>query len=269
MPFFKNVFKSKDGARSASRAAQYQDTAPAPPKPRWQESWERKDVSPEEVQELIHCCTQEIKSRALDYPFLLLPFRPTSDQSAARNFVRNFFKASYEGTQLFAGEALQQELRLTEPLVGPTAPPHAAIVVLTQAGAMQRHQVVLVQASRRRRYLGRLRAVPHRRVWYVRCLNGTVGALTIVADSNFAKHAFDTFIPLSVESEARRQIIVDFFELLAAIAARGKSNGMGGRKLSRMAGWWAFEFADEGKGFDGGYRTWEKCASLPLLYDNG
>lgn len=25
-----------------------------------------------------------------------------------------------------------------------------------------------------------------------------------------------------------------------------------------MAGWWAFEFTDDGKGFDGGYRTWEK-----------
>jgi hypothetical protein len=80
------------------------------------------------------------------------------------------------------------------------------------------------------------------------------------SDSNFASHAFDTFIPLSVESEARRQIIFDFFDLLAAIAAHGKSNGMGGRKLSRMAGWWAFEYSDDGKGFDGGYRTWEKAA---------
>jgi hypothetical protein len=78
------------------------------------------------------------------------------------------------------------------------------------------------------------------------------------ADSNCARHAFDTFIPLSVDSEARKHIIFDFFDLLSAVAARGKSNGMGGRKLSRMAGWWAFEFVEDGKGFDGGYRTWEK-----------
>jgi hypothetical protein len=77
-------------------------------------------------------------------------------------------------------------------------------------------------------------------------------------DSNFARHAFDTFIPLSVDSEARKRIIFDFFDLLAAVAARGKTNGMGGRKLSRMAGWWAFEFHDDGHGFDGGYRTWER-----------
>jgi hypothetical protein len=49
---------------------------------------------------------------------MLLPFRPTSDTSASRNFVRNFFKAAYEGTRQYSGEGLAQELRLTEPLVG-------------------------------------------------------------------------------------------------------------------------------------------------------
>lgn len=90
--------------------------------------------------------------------------------------------------------------------------------------------------------------------------------LTRATDSNFARHAFDTFIPLSVESEARKRVIIDFFDLLAAVAARGKSNGMGGRKLSRMAGWWAFQFADDGKGFEGGYRAWEKYGD-PALAD--
>jgi len=75
-----------------------------------------------------------------------------------------------------------------------------------------------------------------------------------------ARHAFDTLIPLSVDSSARKQIIFDFFDLLAAISARAKSNGLGGRKLSRMAGWWAFEHSDDGKGFDGGYRSWAKAA---------
>ena len=57
---------------------------------------------------------------------------------------------------------------------------------------------------------------------------------------------------------ARKRIIFDFFDLLAAIAARGKTNGLGGRKLSRMAGWWAFEHSDNGKRFDGGYSSWAK-----------
>lgn len=73
-----------------------------------------------------------------------------------------------------------------------------------------------------------------------------------------AKNAFDIFIPISVENGARQNIIFDFFDFLAAIAANGKSNGLGGRKLSRLAGWWAFEHADTGTGFDGGYKSWAR-----------
>ncbi|KAK7183487.1 hypothetical protein DPSP01_008507 [Paraphaeosphaeria sporulosa] len=225
MPFFKKVFGSKDGSRAAK--AGHADNQPAaPPKPRWEESWTRKEVAPDEIQELIHKCTQELKSRALDIPFLLLPFRPASEPSAARNFVRNFFRANYEGSRQFTGEGLAQELRLAEPL--------------TLCSVMK---------------------------WCWSRLPGGVVSWDAYelfrigeSDSNFARHAFDTFIPLSVESEARKRVIIDFFDLLAAVAARGKSNGMGGRKLSRMAGWWAFQFTDDGKGFEGGYRTWEKAA---------
>lgn len=52
----------------------------------------------------------------LNMPFLLLPFRPTSDPSAARTFVRNYFSPA-TGSPL-KGNALQQELRLSEPMVG-------------------------------------------------------------------------------------------------------------------------------------------------------
>jgi hypothetical protein len=72
-----------------------------------------------------------------------------------------------------------------------------------------------------------------------------------------ARDSFATFIPLSVDSDARTKIIFDFFDLLSAIAAHGKTNGLGGRKLSRLAGWWAFEHADKGNGFEGGYKGWE------------
>jgi hypothetical protein len=75
-----------------------------------------------------------------------------------------------------------------------------------------------------------------------------------------AKNAFTVFIPMSTDSVARKRIVFDFFDLLAAVAARGKTNGLGGRKLSRMAGWWAFEHSDGGKGFDGGYKSWARYA---------
>lgn len=73
-----------------------------------------------------------------------------------------------------------------------------------------------------------------------------------------------TFIPLSVDSDARRDIIFDFFDLLSAIAAHGKLNGLAGRKLSRYAGWWAFEQADTGNGFEGGYKGW---STLVIMSD--
>lgn len=75
-------------------------------------------------------------------------------------------------------------------------------------------------------------------------------------DSNLARDAFKTFIPLSVENGARQKIIFNFFDLLAAIAAHGKANGLSGRKLSRMAAWWAFEHKDKNNGFEGGYKSW-------------
>lgn len=72
--------------------------------------------------------------------------------------------------------------------------------------------------------------------------------------------AYQTFIPISVSSDARVQIINDFFDLIASLAAHGKSNGLGGYKLSRYAGWWAFEHYDTGKGFEAGYKAWNQAA---------
>lgn len=114
-----------------------------PPKPRWEgDAWTRKEVEPDEIQELLRGCTNELKSRALDMPFLLLPFRPASDPSAARTFIRNFFSME-RGTEL-KGERLEQELMLTEPMVctipeqsnpAPTTRREARLVL----GAKSRH----------------------------------------------------------------------------------------------------------------------------------
>ena len=87
-----------------------------PPKSLWEgDAWIREEVEPEEIQELLSGCTHELKSRSLDMPFLLLPFRPASDPSAARTLIRNFF-SSERGFEL-KGERLEQELILTEPVV--------------------------------------------------------------------------------------------------------------------------------------------------------
>ncbi|KAL8803375.1 MAG: hypothetical protein Q9200_006239 [Gallowayella weberi] len=227
MPFFSR-FRNKDATGVVSKnkkQSHLNGTAPPPPpKPRWADAWLRKDVEPEEVQELLRGCTYELKSKALDIPFLLLPFRPASDPSAARTFIRNFFN---EERGPLRGERLEQELMLTEAL-------QVLCSVIKWCWSRLAGGVVTWEAYELFR----------------------VGE----QDSDMARDAFATFIPISVESDARTKIIFDFFDLMAAVAAHGKSNGMGGRTLSRLAGWWAFEQFDNGKGFDGGYKSWASAA---------
>jgi hypothetical protein len=63
MPFFANIFKGKDAAaRRHARENGAAQLEPAKPQ-RWDDAWQRKEIEPEEVQELLSCCTQEIKSR--------------------------------------------------------------------------------------------------------------------------------------------------------------------------------------------------------------
>ncbi|KAJ5154542.1 uncharacterized protein N7500_009981 [Penicillium coprophilum] len=226
MSFFSRVFRAKDATATKKQAKPTTALNPTPAKPKWTDAWQRTEVAPEEVQDLVRGCVHELKARALDTPFLLLPFRPSSDPSAARTFIRNYFNQSFEKGSPVNGDVLSQELRLTEPMV--------------LCGVMK---------------------------WCWSRLPG--GVVTWEAyetfkmgehDSDMARDAFSTFIPIGGDSDARINIILDFFDLLAAIAAHGKSNGLGGRKLSRYAGWWAFEHVDTGNGFEAAYKNWAVAA---------
>ena len=65
MPLFSR-FKNK-GAQPAlkdkSSADRINGHLPAPSKPRWVSNWNSKSIEVEEVEELIHACTTEMKSR--------------------------------------------------------------------------------------------------------------------------------------------------------------------------------------------------------------
>lgn len=54
---------------------------------------------------------------ALDMPFLLLPFRPGADSVGSKSFIRNFFRVQYENTWHEHKHAIEQELRLLDPMV--------------------------------------------------------------------------------------------------------------------------------------------------------
>ncbi|KAJ3553228.1 hypothetical protein NPX13_g10934 [Xylaria arbuscula] len=222
MPGLFSRIRGKDGKLKSKKNGFAESTPQLPTKPRWEDAYARTSVEPEEVQDLVNRCTIELKARGLDLPFLLLPFRPTSNPSAVRTFIRHFF----DETHRLYGDALDQELRMTEPMV-----------------------------------------ISDVLKWcWSRISGGLVGwdAYELFKigeqDSNLARDAFSTFIPLSVENDARSKIVFDYFDLLSAIAAHGKANGFGGRKLSRMGAWWAFEHKDTGEGFEGGYKIWSRAA---------
>lgn len=167
-----------------------------------------------------------LPAEALDAPFFLLPFRPDSDPAGGRIFIRNYYKSNAERSSQYKGESLKQELRLTD-------------------------SVVLCSIMK----------------WCWSRMPGGVVSWPVYEsfrlgekEAKLARNAFDTFIPIGVDSEARRSIIFDFYDLLSAIAAHGKNNGLTGRKVSRLAGWWAFEHLDDGKGFEGGYKSWTAAA---------
>ncbi|KXT02629.1 hypothetical protein AC579_5451 [Pseudocercospora musae] len=228
MPLFSR-FKNR-GAQPASKKAGDADHArpPVAQPARWQSRWESKTIVPEEIAELVHLCTAEMKLRAeaLDAPFMLLPFRIHSDPQGARTFIRNFYKSNAERSTQYRGESLKQELRLTDSL--------ALVSIIKWCWSRMPNGVVswpVYEAFR----LGE-------------------------KEARMARNAFDTFVPIGCDSDARRSIIVDFYDLLAAVAAHGKNNGLGGRKLSRMSGWWAFDHSDDGKGFEGGYKSWTSAA---------
>lgn len=66
MPFFTRVFRSKDSnsiTKKAPKAPVIEDQAP--PKPIWTDAWQRTEVAPDEVQELLRGCTQELKARGM------------------------------------------------------------------------------------------------------------------------------------------------------------------------------------------------------------
>ncbi|KAI1114986.1 hypothetical protein F5Y14DRAFT_461082 [Nemania sp. NC0429] len=239
MPSLFSRIRGKDGKLRSKKNGHADSTPQLPSKPRWDDGYARTSVEPEEVKDLIHLCSVELKTRGkqvplpldpsppapgpLDLPFLLLPFRPTSDPSAVRTFIRRFFDDTTDDQRK---DALAHELRLTEPMV--------------VADVLK---------------------------WcWSRIPGGLVGwdayELFKVGeqDSHMARDSFSTFIPLSIENEARSKIAFDYFDLLSAIAAHGKANGFGGRKLSRMAGWWAFEHKDTGNGFEGGYKAFSSAA---------
>lgn len=149
MPFFKK--KQKDALPTATAPNQSsiqnvrKQTPTSPPvalpqkeTQRHEDGWIKKEVAPEDVQELLHLCTLALKQRGivvpyqewsimrtqltvrlgLDAPFFFLPFRPNTVQylSVTRAFIRRFFREFTSG-QDGSISSFSEEVRLLEPMV--------------------------------------------------------------------------------------------------------------------------------------------------------
>ncbi|KAF3933880.1 hypothetical protein ABW19_dt0203171 [Dactylella cylindrospora] len=224
-----SFFKALRGKSSPGKPKKSKNDAPAaeaPKAPVYQDPWERGEISADEICELHKACVIEIKSRGLTSPFFILPFRPTTDPSSGRTVVRKYFSKELDYQGPMRGDRLARELQLTDL--------NALCSVVKWCWARLPGGVVSWDTYELFR--------------------------TGEADSEMSRNAFPTFIPMSVDSEARSTIIFDFFDLLSAIAANAKHNGLTGLKVSRMAGWWAFEHSDTGFGFEGGYQQYMRAA---------
>lgn len=60
--------KGKD--KSKKKASDTSDILPT--KPKWTDAWARTSVEPEEVHELIRCCTEELKARGMSCSIWLI-----------------------------------------------------------------------------------------------------------------------------------------------------------------------------------------------------
>lgn len=64
MSFLARVFRSKDpSSKKQSNPSLTVETSPA--KPKWTDAWQRTEVAPEEVQDLVRGCVHEIKARGM------------------------------------------------------------------------------------------------------------------------------------------------------------------------------------------------------------
>lgn len=178
----------------------------------------------------------------LDTPLFLLPFRPSSDLSSTKTFIRRYFAG---GRPSLHGGELAQELRLTDVLV--LAGVLRWIWTRLEGGIVGWEAYELFAKAEQGTFLP----------FYLFHM--------LMADCNYSRDAFNVLIPLSVESELHTAVILDFFGFLASVAAHAKSNGFSGQKLARIAGWYAFNVKGSSQGFADGYSNWEKYPThLPL-----
>ncbi|KAK9371206.1 hypothetical protein V1509DRAFT_613912 [Lipomyces kononenkoae] len=253
MPGFFRSFRSLETLRNlaspVTTGSACQDTFDCPhdnarnrPQYSPDDTWARKSISLDIADRGIGLLIEEIKLRGVLEPLVLLPWRPNYDIIEAKRFVHRIFGQEY-ATKM---SEIQREIKIADVFVIVSA--LKWVWARIPGGIVTWDVYELFKAGE--------------------------------ADAGNPQIAFKTIIPVVADSPARSRIIFNFFDLLSAIAAHWKTSGMGGRKIARLAAWWAFHLSEElayiaadsdnGKSaarspqtlptFSEGYKIWSRAA---------
>lgn len=80
--------------------------------------------------------------------------------------------------------------------------------------------------------------------------------------SSYKLRAFDRILPKIVDSYDHEDIICNFYDLIMALSALERRNGLSGYKLARLAGAWAFEMVNSQKELPADFSTGLSCWSV-------
>ncbi|KAK9364049.1 hypothetical protein V1504DRAFT_7323 [Lipomyces starkeyi] len=169
--------------------------------------WARTSISLDVADRFIGLAIEEIKLRGVLEPLVLLPCRPNYDLIEAKRFVHRIF---YEADALVSSE-IQREIKLSD----------VSVIVSALKWVWARIPGGIV-------------------TWDVYELFKAGEE-----DAGRAHNAFKMIIPVAADSPARSRIIFNFFDLLSSLASHWKTSGMGGRKVARLAAWWAFPLSED------------------------
>lgn len=159
----------------------------------------------EDVRELIHTITKEIKIKGTKTPLVFLSFRPQVKNDTLTEFLAKVF---------------------------PTGAKPASLKIIERAVAST-DELTLISALK---YLwARLPGG---------CVVGWdsyEAFKKLEARNDYSKKAFLEYMPQCLTSPSHSSIVYDFLELLVALGGDSRSNQLSGRKIAKMAGIWAFQ----------------------------
>lgn len=156
------------------------------------------------VKDVIHVITTVLKSKGLETPFLILPFRPNESDGLVKDFLNMIFD---DDGSIIEEEKLEKICNIQDELT--------LITVLKFFWCRLPGNAVIGWRT------------------YTQFVK-------MEEDANYPPRAFLEFMPSCLSSGAHASIVYDFFDLLVAMVMKSHYNHLSARKLSRLCGLWAF-----------------------------